>query len=315
MPSLKKRLPLRIGTRGSPLAITQAIEVRELLMARYGLAEEEVSIIVIKTTADRVLDRALKDIGGKGLFTKEIENSLLASDIDIAVHCVKDMASVSPEGLIADCILPREDPRDVFISGNYRTVADLPLGAVVGTASLRRKAQVLHRRPDLKTVIFRGNVQARLNKLQRGEATATFLAMAGLKRLGIHSHNWLAIDPSEMLPAIGQGALAIQRRVNDGVVAELLSPLNDIHTERAIACERAFLATLEGSCETPIAGLAEWKDGQIAMRGEILRTDGSEVLVTSGQCAPADAEALGAELARELLSRAPDDFFDWKIQA
>ncbi|MGB6120068.1 MAG: hydroxymethylbilane synthase [Mesorhizobium sp.] len=312
---MKGRLPIRLGTRGSPLAMAQAIEARELLMAAHGLTEDAIVIVAIKTTADRVLDRALKDIGGKGLFTKEIENSLLMNEIDIAVHCVKDMASVQPDGLVTDCFLVRGDPRDVLISSSYKSIADLPYGATVGTASLRRKAQVLHRRPDLKTVIFRGNVQARLNKLQQGQATATFLALAGLQRLGIHSHTWPALDPADMLPAVGQGALGIQRRANDDLAAQLLAPLNVYETERTVACERAFLATLEGSCETPIAGLAELRDGEIFMRGEILRTDGSECLTVEGRCAPADAEALGQDLARQLLARAPDDFFDWKKPA
>ena len=306
------RTPLRIGTRGSPLALVQARATRDLLRQAHGLPEDAFEIVVIKTTADRVLDKLLKEIGGKGLFTKEIEEALLSDRIDFAVHCVKDMAVVEPEGLISDTFLVREDPRDVLVSPRFRSVEELPQGATVGTASMRRGAQTLHRRPDLRLVNFRGNVQSRLAKLEQGVADCTFLALAGLNRLGMHDHGWTIIEPEDMLPAVGQGALVLQRRAADTWLRDFLAPLHDATCEREMACERSFLGTLEGNCQTPIAGLARLQDGRIHFRGEILRTDGSERLTVQGDCPAAEAEALGAEMARDLLRRAGPEFFDWK---
>lgn len=305
-------VPLKIGTRGSPLALVQAFETRALLMQTHGLPEDHFEIVVIKTTADRVLDRALKEIGGKGLFTKELEDGLLSGAIDIAVHCVKDMAVAQPEGLTVDCFLPREDPRDVFISHEWDSLAALPQGSILGTSSMRRKAQALHRRPDLQVVNFRGNVQTRLKKLEDGAASATFLALAGLNRLGMQGLGRNVIGPDDMLPAVGQGALAIQRRENDDCAGALIAPLHHPPTERQMACERAFLATLEGSCETPIAGLAEPVGDGLRLRGEILRTDGSECIAAEAKGCLSDAAEMGSDLARRLLSRAPSDFFDWR---
>lgn len=306
--------PLRIGTRGSPLALVQAQQTRLLLARAHDLPVDAFEIVVIKTTADRVQDRLLKEIGGKGLFTKEIEEAMLAGQIDIAVHCVKDMAVAHPDGLVSDVFMPREDPRDVFIS-RYACLDDLPPGATVGTSSMRRAAQSLHRRPDLRVVNFRGNINSRLGKLEDGLADCTFLALAGLNRLDIQSNDWRILDPEEMLPAVGQAALTIQRRVADAWLPDFLAPLHDPVCEREMACERSFLATLEGSCQTPIAGLARLSGDRIRFRGEILRPDGSERLDVAGDCLKAEAESLGAAMAAELLGRAGPGFFDWRRPA
>lgn len=312
MPMPDAFVPLKIGTRGSPLALAQAEETCRLLMAAHGLSRDCFEIIIIKTTADRVQDRMLKDIGGKGLFTKEIEDALLDHRIDVAIHCVKDMANDQPDGLTIDGYMEREDPRDGFVSNDYSSLDEVPAGGLIGTASIRRRAQVLARRPDLDTVMFRGNVQTRLGKLNNGDACATYLAMAGLNRLKMQNN--IRVTPvglDEMLPAIGQGALAVQRRMNDERVARLFAPLHHDATAIQMAAERMFLATLDGSCQTPIAGYAELRDGRIWLRGEILRTDGKEVLSTEGESAVSDAADLGFQLAQDLLDRAPSGFFDW----
>lgn len=304
--------PLRIGTRGSPLALAQAHETRARLMVAHELPSEAFEIVVIKTTGDRVIDRPLKEIGGKGLFTREIEESLLSGGIDIAVHSMKDMPTLQPAGLLLDCYLPREDVRDAFVSGAVARIADLQAGQVVGTSSLRRRAQLLHRRPDLQVVEFRGNVQTRLRKLADGVADCTFLAMAGLNRLDMRQIARSAIAPDEMLPAVGQGAIGIERRADDDRVAGLLEPIHDRPTAHRLAAERAFLAELDGSCETPIAGLAELDGTTLRLRGEILRPDGSDALAEDEAAPIEDGAALGRELARRLLARAPEGFFDWR---
>ncbi|WP_434096019.1 hydroxymethylbilane synthase [Thioclava kandeliae] len=308
--------PLKLGTRGSPLALAQAYETRARLMAAHDLPEAAFEVVVIKTTGDdRAMiasDKPLKEIGNKGLFTKEIEEAMLEGRIDIAIHSMKDMPTVQPEGLILDTYLPREDVRDAFVSLKAAGIGDLPEGAVVGTSSLRRRAQLLYRRPDLKLVEFRGNVQTRRQKLADGVAEATFLAMAGLNRLGMTELASGAIDPEEMLPAVAQGAIGIERRTGDERAAMLLSPIHDIPTEQRLNAERAFLATLDGSCETPIAGLALIEGSEIWMRGEILRPDGSECLRAEGRASLSDAEELGVDIARKLLDQAPAGFFDWK---
>lgn len=309
MPMPDSSVPLKIGTRGSPLALAQADETCRLLMAAHGLDRDSFEIVVIKTTADRVQDRMLKDIGGKGLFTKEIEEALLSQQIDAAIHCVKDMGNDQPEGLVIDGYMEREDVRDGFVSNDYATLADVPVGQLIGTASVRRRAQVLARRPDLDTVMFRGNVQARLRKLNEGQAAATYLAMAGLNRLRMQNVRVTPVSVDDMMPAIGQGALAIQRRADDLRTAALFAPLHHRNTTIQMAAERRFLATLDGSCQTPIAGYAELLGDRLRMRGEILRTDGREVLTTEGECACSDAAELGHHLARELLERAPAGFF------
>lgn len=302
--------PLKIGTRGSPLALAQAHETRDRLAARHALRADAFEIVVIKTTGDRITDRPLKEIGGKGLFTREIEDALIAGHIDIAVHSMKDMPTLQPEALIIDCLLPREDVRDAFVSPHVGSIADLPSGAVVGTSSLRRRAQLAHRRPDLHLVEFRGNVQTRLKKLDDGVALATFLAMAGLLRLGMTKVARGPIDPAEMLPAVAQGAIGIERRKNDDRAARLLADIHHEPTGHRILAERAFLARLDGSCQTPIAGLAELRDGGILLRGEILRPDGSAAISGHREGAVIDAIAMGADLADELLGRAGPDFFD-----
>ncbi|CUH38158.1 Porphobilinogen deaminase [Jannaschia seosinensis] len=304
--------PCRIGTRGSPLALAQAHETRDRLMAAFDLEEDAFEIAVIKTTGDRVLDRPLSQIGGKGLFTREIEAALLEGGIDLAVHSMKDMPTLQPDGLVIDALLPREDVRDAFITPQGRTLADLKHGATIGTSSLRRRAQVALRRPDLRIVEFRGNVQTRMAKLRDGVADATFLAMAGLHRLGAAEIPRMPMDPGDMLPAVAQGAIGIERRADDTLMAEMLAAIHDHPTGLQLACERAFLLTLDGSCETPIAGLAELDGDRLAFRGEILRPDGSDVLTVSGEAPTGEGADLGEAMARDLLSRAPAGFFDWR---
>jgi len=303
--------PLNIGTRGSPLALVQANETRARLAKAFDLPFEAFTIVVIKTTGDKVLDRPLKEIGGKGLFTKEIEEDMLSGKIDIAVHSMKDMPVDQPEGLLLDTYLPREDVRDAFVSLTHDSLAALPAGTRVGTSSLRRRAQLMSRRPDLEVVEFRGNVQTRMKKLGDGVAGATFLAMAGLRRLGMVEVVKSAIEVDDVLPAVAQGAIGIERRADDMRAAMLLEAIHDLETGQRLAAERAFLRGLDGSCETPIAALAELDGGILRLRGEILRPDGSEVL-TDDQSAPiADGAALGQDMARRLRARAGEGFFDW----
>ena len=303
--------PLRIGTRGSPLALAQAYETRARLAEAFDLPHEAFEIVVIKTTGDKVLDRPLKEIGGKGLFTREIEEDLLSETIDIAVHSMKDMPVLQPEGLLLDCYLPREDVRDAFVSLEFDSLDALPAGTKVGSSSLRRRAQLTARRPDLEVVEFRGNVQTRMKKLGDGVAGATFLAQAGLNRLGMADVARSAISPEDMLPAVAQGAIGIERRANDPRTAEMLAAIHDRDTGIRLAAERAFLAGLDGSCETPIAGLAEIDGPTLRLRGEILRPDGSEVLNEDRSAPIAEAAKLGADMARDLRARAGEGFFDW----
>lgn len=302
--------PLKIGTRGSKLALAQAHETRDRLAAAHGLAPGAFRVVVINTTGDRITDRPLKEIGGKGLFTREIEEALLAGHIDIAVHSMKDMPTLQPDGLVIDCLLPREDVRDAFVSPLCAALSELPAGSVVGTSSLRRRAQLAHRRPDLRLVEFRGNVQTRLRKLEDGVAAATFLAMAGLSRLGMAQVARHPVDPAEMLPAVAQGAIGVERRRSDAAAGFLLDAIHDAETGHRIAAERAFLSRLDGSCQTPIAGLAEIRDGRLILRGEILRPDGSAVIAGRRDSAIADGPAMGADLAEDLLGRAGPGFLD-----
>ncbi len=301
--------PFKIGTRGSPLALWQAHEVRRCLMAAYSLPEAAFEIVVIKVTGDQILDKALKEIGGKGLFTREIEEALLDGGIDIAVHSMKDMPTVQPAGLILDCYLPREDVRDGFVSPAVAGLMDLPQGATVGSSSLRRRAQLAHRRPDLKLVEFRGNVQTRMKKLEDGVAVATFLAMAGLNRLGMAQHA-KPIAVTEMLPAVAQGAIGVERRLADPRAEAMLAAIHHTPTGQQLAAERGFLARLDGSCETPIAGLAVLEGSTLWLRGEILRPDGTRVIAGELRGPVADAAAIGAALADELLAKAGPGFFD-----
>ncbi len=308
--------PLKIGTRGSPLALAQAYETRQRLGAAFDLPEDAFEIVVIKTTGDnRAMidaDRPLKEIGNKGLFTKEIEEAMLKGEIDVAVHSTKDMPVEQPDGLVLETFLPREDVRDAFISPTLSSIHDLPEGAVVGTSSLRRRAQLLNRRPDLNVVEFRGNVQTRLKKLADGVADCTFLAMAGLRRLDMKDVPATAISPDDMLPAIAQGTIGIERRSDDNRTAEMLAAIHHVETSQRLAAERSLLAGLDGSCETPIAGLAQVQDGQLHLRGEVLRPDGSEAISEEATGALEDGAKLGQTMAASLLIQAGPGFFDWR---
>ena len=303
--------PLKIGTRGSPLALAQAYETRRRLGAAFDLPDNAFEIVIIKVTGDAIQDRPLKDIGGKGLFTREIEEDLLSGKIDIAVHSMKDMPTIQPDGLILDTYLPREDVRDAFVSPTLSGLTDLAPGAVVGTSSLRRRAQLLHKRPDLNVVEFRGNVQTRLKKLADGVAECTFLACAGLNRLSMNDVPATPVATDDMLPAVAQGAIGIERRMDDSNTAELLATIHDTPTGQRLAAERSFLLTLDGSCETPIAGLATLEGNTVTLVGEVLRPDGSDALLATRSGAISDGAALGIDLAQELLKRAGPSFFDW----
>ena len=304
--------PLNIGTRGSPLALAQAYETRERLAAAFDLPLAAFAIFVIKTTGDKIIDRPLKEIGGKGLFTREIEQDMLSGKIDIAVHSMKDMPTVQPDGLILDTYLPREDVRDAFISPWATGLDALAGGAVVGTSSLRRKAQLKLRRPDLQVVEFRGNMQTRLQKLDDDVAKATFLAMAGLNRLKMDHVPKYAIEVADMLPAVAQGAIGVERRIDDTRAADMLAAIHDTPTGQRLAAERAFLKALDGSCETPIAGLAELDGDTLRLRGEVLRPDGSDHVTADVSGSIADGAAMGAEMARTMLAQAGPSFFEWR---
>ncbi len=300
---------LRIGTRGSPLALAQAHTVRALLASAHGCATDAIEISVIKVSGDRILDRPLSEAGGKGLFTKEIEEALLDRSIDIAVHSSKDMPTQLPDGLGLIAYLEREDVRDVLVSPRAPSLSALPKGATVGTASLRRQALVKRIRSDLNVSTFRGNVQTRLRKLEEGEADATLLALAGLKRLGL-DHVATSILPLDMFPpAVGQGAIGIEARLDDTRTHDLLAPIAHGDTGIALDAERAFLAALDGSCRTPIAGHAVIDDGTLRFHGMILRPDGSETFETHREGAVADAVKLGADAGEELKARGGPDFF------
>lgn len=299
---------LRIGTRGSPLALWQARHVRSLLMAAHGLAEAQIEIEVIKTSGDRIQDRPLSEVGGKGLFTKEIEEALLSGSVHLAVHSAKDMATRLPDGLCLGAILEREDVRDAFISHRYRSLAEMPAGSIVGTSSLRRQAQVKRLRPDLEVVGFRGNVDTRLSKLEAGVADATFLAAAGLKRLGQAERITRLVPAEEMLPAVAQAAIAIEIREGDAATAKLVGALDHRPTAVALVAERAFLAKLDGSCRTPIAGNAKLAGDKLSFRGEILLPDGTQAHSITREGRAEDAAALGLACAEALISVAGPEF-------
>jgi hydroxymethylbilane synthase len=295
-----------LGTRGSPLALEQANEARRRLSAAHGWEIERIALQVIRTTGDRIQDRPLADVGGKGLFTKEIDAALLAGAIDAAAHSAKDLPSIMPNGVAIAACLPREDVRDALISALADTIEGLPRGATFGAASLRRQAQALRLRPDLKPALLRGNVETRLNKAESGAVGATLLAIAGLKRLGLAHRARAVLDIEKFLPAPGQGAIAITARSGDARTLEVLEAVSDGETMVALTAERAFLAELEGSCRTPIAGLARLEAGRLRLMGEVLRPDGSERFDISAEGAPADAERLGREAGRELAGRLPE---------
>ncbi|KJF71888.1 hydroxymethylbilane synthase [Agrobacterium arsenijevicii] len=302
--------PFRIGTRGSPLALAQAYETRNRLMAAHGLPEDMFEIVVLSTKGDRITDRALSEIGGKGLFTEELESQLLSGELDIAVHSSKDMPTVLPEGLNLSAFLPREDARDAFIGRTAPKLLELPQGAVVGSASLRRQALIRRLRPDLSVIVFRGLVDTRLRKLAEGHADATLLAFAGLKRLGKENVPTEILDPKEFPPAPAQGAICVESRIGDTRMDELLAPINDRPTYDAVTCERAFLAVLDGSCRTPIAGYATCHGEELHFSGLILTPDGqtSHGVEISGP--RRDAEALGRKAGEEVRAKAGSNFFD-----
>ena len=300
---------LRIGTRGSPLALAQANELRRRLAAAHGCAETALALHIIKTTGDTIQDRPLSEAGGKGLFTRELDLAQLRGDIDIAVHSAKDLPTVLPDALAILGYLPREDVRDAWISDRAAAPQDLPRGAVVGTASLRRAALVRRLRPDLNVTLLRGNVETRLAKVERGEVDATLLACAGLKRLGLAHKARSLIDPELFVPAVGQGAIAITARRDDPATAAFLAPVLDAATTLCLRAERAYLQVLDGSCRTPIGGHAQRFGDKLRLRGIILRPDGSQFFETC-QDGPADEpERLGEAVGRDLLARAPRDFF------
>ena len=302
---------LRIATRGSPLALAQAHEVRDRLAAAHpALAEDgAVEITPYRTTGDRLRSGTLADVGGKGLFTREIEEALLDGRADIAVHSMKDLPTVLPDGLAIAALLPREDARDALIAHGAARIAALPQGATVGTASLRRQAILLAARPDLRVVPLRGNVETRLARVASGEFAATLLAVAGLKRLGLLDRATAILEPDEMLPAVCQGAIGIECRAGDDRTRALLAAVDDPDTACRVAAERAFLAALDGSCRTPIAGLATLAGDRLALRGLIVRPDGSEIIADRGEGRAADAAALGRALGEALRGRAGPGFF------
>jgi hydroxymethylbilane synthase len=307
------RMVLRLGTRGSPLALAQAAEVRARLAAAHPAlaAPDAIAIVPIRTTGDRVTQGSLAELGGKGLFTKEIEEALRAGTIDLAVHSLKDMETVLPHGLAIAGHLPREDPRDALIApGAAAGIAALPQGAIIGTASIRRKAQLLHARPDLRIVPLRGNVGTRLQKLAAGEVEATVLAVAGLKRIGRTDCIACMLAPEEMLPAVGQGVIAVEARADDARTRALLAPIDDPATAACAAAERAMLAALDGSCRTPIAALARFERGRLILDAMVIRPDGGALHQTRREGAASEARALGADAGAELKARAGAGFFE-----
>lgn len=299
----------RIGTRGSPLALAQAYETKRRLGEAFDELKPEgaIEIIVLKTSGDMILDKALKEIGGKGLFTKELDVALLSNEVDICVHSMKDVPTWLVPGTVLPCNLPREDTRDVFISSNpaYKSIKDLPDGSVIGSASLRRQAQIQAQNPTLKVVNFRGNVQTRLRKLDEGVVDATLLAHAGLIRMEMTEFLTAVLDMDEMLPAVSQGAIGIQCREDDETSLKYLSALNHPETKTCVDCERAFLAALDGNCRTPIAGQAVVEGGVLKFKGLLAKEDGSELVRTEAEGNPEDAVAIGTAAGEKLKSEAP----------
>ena len=302
--------PIRIGTRGSPLALAQAELLRRRLVDSHPQLREvgALEIVVIKTTGDRIQDRALSEMGGKGLFIKEIEEALIAGDIDLAVHSMKDLPTSLPAGLAVACLLEREDARDALIAGKTTRIADLKQGAIVGTASLRRQAQLLARRPDLRIVTLRGNVDTRLGKAARGEVDAAVLALAGLKRLGREASASAVLSLEEMLPAVAQGAIGIETRREDARLKALLAPINHAATETRVIAERACLAELEGSCRTPIAAYATFEGDNLRLEALVAMPDGTQLHRCHESAPRAQAAALGTEVGRRLKAMAGPNF-------
>ncbi|MBO9125992.1 MULTISPECIES: hydroxymethylbilane synthase [unclassified Rhizobium] len=302
--------PFRIGTRGGPLAIAQANEARDRLMAAHNLPEEMFEIVVLSTKGDRITDRSLSEIGGKGLFTEELEEKLASGDLDIAVHSSKDMPTTLPEGLCLSAYLPREDIRDAVVGRTAAKLIDLPHGATVGSSSLRRQALIRRMRPDINVITFRGLVDTRLRKLNEGQVDATLLALAGLKRLGKVEVITDILDPDTFPPAPAQGAICIESRIGDTVTDALLAPINDIRTYDTVSCERAFLGALDGSCRTPIGGYAVCEGDQIRLHGLIITPDGRSQHAITIDGHRRDAVALGTRAGQDIRARAGTSFFD-----
>jgi hydroxymethylbilane synthase len=296
-----------LGTRGSPLALAQAEEARRRLAQANGWEPQRIELRIIRTSGDAIQDRPLAEAGGKGLFTREIDVALIDGAIDAAVHSAKDVPALSPAGVAIAGFLPREDVRDALISSFADTIQGLPPGASFGAASLRRRAQVLRLRPDLRPELLRGNVETRLGKAEAGAVGATLLAMAGLKRLGLAHRVRAPLAVDEFLPAVGQGAIALTARSGDAGTLAALASIADTDTGSTLDAERAFLAELEGSCRTPIAGLARIDGSRLWFRGEVLRTDGSETFRIEGEGAVSDAARIGADAGRALRARLPPD--------
>jgi hydroxymethylbilane synthase len=299
---------LRIGTRGSPLALAQTRQTRKLLAAAHGIDEETIEIVVIRTTGDMIQDRALSQAGGKGLFTKELDAAMLEGRIDIAVHSSKDLPTLMPDGIFVAGYLPREDVRDVLIAAGPRSIADLPQGANVGTASLRRGAQVKRLRPDVTISLLRGNVETRLRKVEAGEFDASLLALAGLKRLGLADRAAAILNEDDFLPAVGQGAVGVTARPDDSRTLDALAPILDADTADCVTAERAFLRVLEGSCRTPIAGLARVTGDQLTFKGMILKPDGSEWREVADTAPRSQSHAMGERAGQALKDITPPGF-------
>lgn len=299
---------IRIGTRGSQLALWQARWVQQKLQQTHsGL---QVELVIIKTKGDKILDVPLAKVGGKGLFVKELEEALLDGRVDLAVHSMKDVPAQFPDGLGLSIILKREDPRDALLSTRFDSLQDLPQGAVIGSSSLRRQSQLLSLRPDLRVIPLRGNVNTRIDKLVAGEFDAIILAAAGVLRLEMTEHVVTWIDPNRMIPAVGQGAVGVETRLDDQRMRDLLAPLNHRETEIQVRAERAFLTTLEGGCQVPLAAHARLEDDQVILRGRVASLDGKEMITLEKRDSYDNAEKLGVRLAEALLREGAQQILD-----
>ena len=311
-------VPFRIGTRGSPLAMAQAFETRKKLQANFPEMNEDgaIEICVMKTQGDMILDKSLMELGGKGLFTKELDVALLGDEVDICVHSMKDVPTWLPEGTILPCNMEREDTNDAFIykDGSVKTIDELPDNSVIGTASLRRQSQLMAKNPTLKCVNFRGNVQTRLRKLEDGVVDATLLAIAGLKRMGMDGCATSVLEWDEMLPAVAQGAIGIQCRTGDERAMKYIDALNHPPTKSCVDCERAFLEALDGNCKTPIAGQARIIDGKLKFRGLIAMPDGTNKFETESEGEIEDAVAIGRAAGEKLKAEAGEKFFEMMVE-
>jgi hydroxymethylbilane synthase len=296
---------LRLGTRGSPLALWQANAAAAALARVHNVPDAAIERIVIRTSGDTVRDRPLADVGGKGLFTRELDEALADGRIDLAVHSAKDVPSFLPPGIVVAGCLPRADPRDALIAPRHRSLANLPVGAVVGTASVRRAALVRRRRPDLRTALLRGNVGTRLHKLEAGECDATLLALAGLERLGLADHADEVLDPDDFPPALAQGIIAVTARQGDARMLPLIAAITDAPTMTALTAERAVLAAVDGSCRTPIAGCTRQSGAHLSVSAMVIAPDGSALWEAAEEGTAEDAEAVGTAVGRALLAKVP----------